>query len=195
MPAVERAGPVSARVNGNQAPGMMALNLAVDTAIDQANNGLGVSVVGVSNTSTSSGMLAYYGEKLATAGLVGVIVATSPEGVAVRAGAAPVFGTNPMCFAFPRPAVKRPAAGDRCRRHCTAHRPAVSRARQHDTAAARGTGADVAHVPASCCAMCPHNAAQSRPTGTTARRIPCKLSKNFWAPPHTYPLSLSVFNQ
>ena len=35
MPAVERAGPVSARVNGNQAPGMMALNLAVDTAIAQ----------------------------------------------------------------------------------------------------------------------------------------------------------------
>jgi LDH2 family malate/lactate/ureidoglycolate dehydrogenase len=47
-------------------------------------------------------MLAYYGDSIAKQGLVGIIIATSPELVTIKPGARGVFGTNPICFAVPR---------------------------------------------------------------------------------------------
>ena len=81
---------------------MLALQLAVDTATAKAKAGGGMALVGVHSTTTSSGMLAYYGERLAAQGLVGILAATSPEFVSMVPGGDGVFGTNPICFAFPQ---------------------------------------------------------------------------------------------
>lgn len=100
-PLLTRDTPLSAVVDGRQAPGMLALRLAVDTAASKARAGGGLAIVGVNSTSTSSGMLAFFGERLAATGLVGILFATSPEFVSMVPGGAGVFGTNPVCFAFP----------------------------------------------------------------------------------------------
>jgi len=100
-PTVERGWfwQSAAVVNGNQAPGMLALVKAVDLAV--AKSAGGVASVGVYNTSTSSGQLAYYGARAAKAGRIVIITANSPEFVAAKAGAKASFGTNPLCFACP----------------------------------------------------------------------------------------------
>lgn len=100
-PEVERDAASSAVVNGHQCPGMLALVKACDLACDKAKAAGGIAIVGVHNTSTSSGQLAFYGARIAAKGMIGIILANSPEFVAPKAGAKPVFGTNPMCFAVP----------------------------------------------------------------------------------------------
>lgn len=98
-PKMERETPTSAVINGMQAPGMLSLKLAVDVAVAKSKGG--VASVGLYNTSTSSGQLAYYGARAAEAGRVVIITANSPEFVAAKAGAKATFGTNPLCFACP----------------------------------------------------------------------------------------------
>mmetsp|Transcript_32910 Transcript_32910/g.65574 ORF Transcript_32910/g.65574 Transcript_32910/m.65574 type:complete len:369 (+) Transcript_32910:105-1211(+) len=102
---VERESAVGAVVNGNQRSGMSALSKAVDLAVVKATakGGPRVAVVGTYNTCTSTGMLAYYAAKLGEAGLVGIVLAQSPELVAPSGGSKPVFGTNPICVAVPGP--------------------------------------------------------------------------------------------
>lgn len=98
-PIVTKDTPQSAVIDGNQAPGMLALSKAVDLAMVKAKGG--IATVGVHNTSTSSGQLAYYGKKAADNGFIVIITANSPEFVAAKAGASATFGTNPLCFACP----------------------------------------------------------------------------------------------
>ena len=100
-PTVERETDTSAVVNANQAPGMLAAVTAADLSAAKAlvHN---VAVVSAYNTSTSSGQLAFYAERQAKKGLVCIALANSPEFVAPSAGAAPVFGTNPLAVAVPR---------------------------------------------------------------------------------------------
>ncbi|KAJ8602524.1 hypothetical protein CTAYLR_001303 [Chrysophaeum taylorii] len=98
-PVVERVTDTSSVLNGMQSPGMLALKAAVDIAITKSKGG--VATVGVYNTSTSSGQLAWYGAQAAKAGRVVIITANSPEFVAAKPGAKASFGTNPLCFACP----------------------------------------------------------------------------------------------
>ena len=98
-PQVERETASSAVINGHQSPGMLALTKAVDLACAKSKGG--VASVGVYNTSTSSGQLAFYGERAAKQGRIVIITANSPEFVAAKAGANASFGTNPLCFACP----------------------------------------------------------------------------------------------
>jgi (2R)-3-sulfolactate dehydrogenase (NADP+) len=80
---------------------MLALVKAVDLAVTKAKAQGGIATVGVHNTSTSSGQLAYYGKRAAAQGMIVIITANSPEFVAAKAGASATFGTNPLCFACP----------------------------------------------------------------------------------------------
>lgn len=98
-PIVTKDTPQSAVIDGQQAPGMLALSMAVELAMVKAKGG--IATVGVHNTSTSSGQLAYYGKKAADKGFIVVITANSPEFVAAKPGASATFGTNPLCFACP----------------------------------------------------------------------------------------------
>lgn len=63
-----------------------------------------IAIVGAYNTSTSSGQLAYYAERMAKRGVIGLCMANSPEFVAAAAGGKPIFGTNPIAFGIPNAA-------------------------------------------------------------------------------------------
>ena len=55
-----------------------------------------IGIVGTWNTSQSCGALGFYTEKIASAGLVGLVFATSPEFVAPHGAKQPILGTNPI---------------------------------------------------------------------------------------------------
>jgi (2R)-3-sulfolactate dehydrogenase (NADP+) len=52
--------------------------------------------------SYSAGVVGWYVQRMAAAGLIGLGFANSPSAVAPAPGASPFFGTNPMAFAIPR---------------------------------------------------------------------------------------------
>lgn len=99
---IERETLVSAVVNANQAPGMLAAVTAADLAVSKIKSSkLPISIVTAYNTSTSSGQLAFYVERIASQGFVGIAMANSPEFVAAAPGGKPVYGTNPLAVGIP----------------------------------------------------------------------------------------------
>jgi (2R)-3-sulfolactate dehydrogenase (NADP+) len=54
--------------------------------------------------SYSAGVVGWFVQRMAAAGLIGIGFANSPSAVAPAPGASPFFGTNPMAFALPRSA-------------------------------------------------------------------------------------------
>jgi LDH2 family malate/lactate/ureidoglycolate dehydrogenase len=101
-PVVERDTPASAVVNANQAPGMLAAVRAADLAVAKTQEGgSAIAIVSAYNTGTSSGQLAYYVERMARSGVVGIALANSPEFVAAAPGGRRVFGTNPLAVGVP----------------------------------------------------------------------------------------------
>jgi LDH2 family malate/lactate/ureidoglycolate dehydrogenase len=112
-PTVERNTPTSAVVNANQSPGMLAAVMAADLAVEKVKASEGpIAIVGAKNTSTSSGQLAFYARRMAEQGVVGVVLANSPEFVAAAAGGDGVFGTNPIAFGIPQPDGEPPLTFD-----------------------------------------------------------------------------------
>jgi len=99
-PTIEFNSAVGARVNGNQAMSMVVLERGVRLAIEkaQASN---IGIVGTYNTSQSCGALGFYTEKIASQGLIGIIMATSPEFVAPFGAKQPILGTNPIACGVP----------------------------------------------------------------------------------------------
>ena len=77
----ERDSRLSALLDGNQQAGMLVLSEACLLAAQKAQSH-GFGIVGTNNTSTSTGCLAYYTERLAQQGLIGIVLAQSPEYVA-----------------------------------------------------------------------------------------------------------------
>ena len=101
-PSIERETPTSAVVNGNQSPGMLAAVKAADLAAEKVLASGPIAMVSAYNTSTSSGQLAYYANRIAKKGLVAIVMANSPEFVAPAKGAKACFGTNPIAFGIPQ---------------------------------------------------------------------------------------------
>lgn len=103
-PTIERETATSAVINANQSPGMLAAAMASDLAVSKLEEDIGkgpISIVSAYNTSTSSGQLAYYVERMARKGYIGVAMCNSPEFVSAAQGAKPVFGTNPLAVGIP----------------------------------------------------------------------------------------------
>jgi LDH2 family malate/lactate/ureidoglycolate dehydrogenase len=96
---VVRETPVSALLEGGDQLGYLAAHRATTVAIGKAKQS-GVAMVGA-NDNWLSGMLSYYAEMVAREGLVAMMSAHAGPWVAPHGGAQGVFGTNPMCFAFP----------------------------------------------------------------------------------------------
>lgn len=93
-------GPASARVDGNHGLGQLAMWRATETAIELAR-GAGAAWVAVCNSS-HCGALAYYGLKIADAGMIGLVF-THVDPMVVPFGAKKAFsGTNPICITAPR---------------------------------------------------------------------------------------------
>jgi L-2-hydroxycarboxylate dehydrogenase (NAD+) len=89
----------SAQMDGANVNGYVTSLVAMDKAIALAKKS-GIGVVGLNN-SWFSGMLRYYVERAALAGLVGVHACNSTARVAPFGGMERIFGTNPLAFAFP----------------------------------------------------------------------------------------------
>lgn len=89
----------SAFIDGGNVNGYVTSVLGMDKAIALAKKS-GVGMVGLSN-SWFSGMLRYYVERAAEAGLIGMHVANSTARVAPFGGMDALLGTNPIAFAFP----------------------------------------------------------------------------------------------
>lgn len=79
--------------------GQVAGNLAVETAIRKAKE-FGVAAVGVRN-SNNFGTAGYFGDKAARNGCAALIFANAAPAIAPTGGTKAIFGTNPLCFAFP----------------------------------------------------------------------------------------------
>ena len=61
----------------------------------------GIAVLSIVD-SYSAGVVGWFVQRMAAAGLIGLGFANSPSAVAPAPGASPFFGTNPMAFAIPR---------------------------------------------------------------------------------------------
>ncbi len=91
--------PMSGRFDGGGNNGMVTIFRATELAIEKAR-ATGFGLVGVNNT-WMSGRGAYYVEKIARAGLIGIHTVSSRHLVAPPGGARPAIGTNPISFGFP----------------------------------------------------------------------------------------------
>jgi LDH2 family malate/lactate/ureidoglycolate dehydrogenase len=91
--------PLSARLDGGDRLGYLVAHQATELAIRKALSA-GIAVVGASNT-WYTGMLSYYAEMAAAAGLVSIIASHTAPWVAPHGASEGRFGTNPICFGFP----------------------------------------------------------------------------------------------
>jgi len=92
---------VSAMLDGGNNVGYYAVCKAAELAIAKAEQH-GIAVVGLYR-SHLNGRSAYYIEKIARAGFVGIHTASGPAMVLPHGGRKPAFGTNPIAFGFPKP--------------------------------------------------------------------------------------------
>lgn len=98
-PKIVHETPVSALVDGGNTVGMLAVDAATDLVVERASEH-GFGVVGVHN-SWMTGRSAYYVERIAAEGLIGVHTAATFPIVAPPGAAERAIGTNPIAFAFP----------------------------------------------------------------------------------------------
>ncbi len=99
-PAVERVAQAAVRVDARDGFAYPALNLAVEE-LCRLTPGTGVAVAAVTN-SHHFGAAGYHVERLARAGLIGLVFGNSPKAIAPWGGFKAIFGTNPIAFAAPR---------------------------------------------------------------------------------------------
>jgi Malate/L-lactate dehydrogenase len=102
-PIITRETAISAVIDAQQLPGMIAAITASDMVVQKViSSKLPIAIVCTHNTSTSSGQLAYYVERIAHEhNMIGIAMCNSPEFVAAAPGAKPVFGTNPIAVSIP----------------------------------------------------------------------------------------------
>lgn len=97
---VERDTKLSQLINAGANPAPLVSQQATDVVIQKAKEH-GFAIVGVHNTFSSNGAQAYYTERIAKEDLIGIVMARSPGSTAPFNSIDPLFGTNPIGFAFP----------------------------------------------------------------------------------------------
>lgn len=101
VPQVERKAPAFLRVDAGHGFAYPALDRAIEALVPLAAD-TGIAAAGVVH-SHHCGQLARHVERLAERGSVALMVANTPKAMAPWGGATPLFGTNPIAFAAPRP--------------------------------------------------------------------------------------------
>jgi len=86
-------------LNANLAFGQVAAQHAMDIGIEKAKK-YGISLVGIRNSNTF-GAAGYFGYQAALEGMATLIFANAAPAIAPTGGNKSIFGTNPLCFAFP----------------------------------------------------------------------------------------------
>ncbi|MCL2440004.1 MAG: Ldh family oxidoreductase [Alphaproteobacteria bacterium] len=97
---IERETPVSMLIDGAKNIGIVVADKMTDIAIEKAKKS-GLAIVASHNTFSSNGAQAYYVEKIAAQDLIGIMCSRSPGTVAPFGSIDPLFGTNPVGYAFP----------------------------------------------------------------------------------------------
>ncbi len=97
--AVTHRGPSSLLIDADRGFAYPALDAALEEGIPAARE-TGAAVLGIAN-SHHCGALSVQVEKIAQAGLVGIMFANAPKAIAPWGASTPVFGTNPIAFAAP----------------------------------------------------------------------------------------------
>ena len=105
---IEILGPAAGRVDGDRGLGQLVMRRATDQAIELAQSA-GTAWVAVSNSS-HCGALAYYGLRIAEAGMIGLVFSHVDPMVLPHGSKEPFCGTNPICITAPRAAS---GSGDR----------------------------------------------------------------------------------
>jgi LDH2 family malate/lactate/ureidoglycolate dehydrogenase len=91
---------LSALLDGGKNAGMVAMNRALELALEKAREH-GAGIVGTRNTRTSTGAIGYYANQIARAGYIGLAFSGSGEYVAMHGSYEPIFGTNPLAIGVP----------------------------------------------------------------------------------------------
>lgn len=97
---VEKETKLSQIIDARANPAILAASAAVLAAIKKAKKH-GAGFIGIRNTFSSNGAQAYYVEKIAKEGLIGIMCSRSPSSTAAFGSIEPLFGTNPIGVAFP----------------------------------------------------------------------------------------------
>jgi len=98
--AVQHVGPSSLRVDAGLGFAYPAMEAALQAGIPLAEE-TGIAIMGIAN-SHHCGALSIQVEKIAKAGLIGLMVANAPKAIAPWGAKEPLFGTNPIAFATPQ---------------------------------------------------------------------------------------------
>ena len=98
--SVRALQPASLRIDADHGFAFPALDAALDTGLPVASE-LGIAVMGVTN-SHHCGALSVQVDRIARAGLIGLMFANTPKAIAPWGSSTAIFGTNPIAFAVPR---------------------------------------------------------------------------------------------
>ena len=99
-PSITSVKPATVHINANHGFAYPALDLAIKTLPDLANE-YGISAAGISH-SHHSGQAGYHVQRLAEQGVIALMFGNSPQAIAPWGSTTPVYGTNPLAFAAPR---------------------------------------------------------------------------------------------
>ncbi|MBP9817215.1 Ldh family oxidoreductase [Candidatus Shapirobacteria bacterium] len=91
---------LSSLLDGAHNQGMVVMKKAVETAILKAKEH-GFGIVGINNTSTSTGAIGYFARQIAKENLIGFVFAGSPPSVNYHGSYQAIFGTNPFAIGVP----------------------------------------------------------------------------------------------
>jgi LDH2 family malate/lactate/ureidoglycolate dehydrogenase len=98
-PRITRETAATALVDGGRGPGQVAGVFAADFAVRKAREA-GACAVGIVNSSDIF-MLAYYADRMARAGVVGIVMTNAPPLVHPHGGTERILGTNPIAIGIP----------------------------------------------------------------------------------------------
>lgn len=99
-PVVASMSETVALIDGRGSQGVLVAQRCADEAIERALRH-GAAMVAGTGFSGSTGVLGYFTEQAARAGLVAVAMCNSEASVAPAGGIDPILGTNPLALSFP----------------------------------------------------------------------------------------------
>ena len=100
VPTVDQVSPSGLVVDARSGFAQAAIAVGTERLIPLAR-ATGIAAMAIRNGGNCL-LVGHYVERIAAAGLVAMAFVTSPKSMAPWGGAKPVFGTNPMAFAWPR---------------------------------------------------------------------------------------------
>ncbi len=100
IPQITRPFPASIHVDAGHGFAYPALDAALEVGLPAARE-MGIAIMTVTR-SHHCGALSVQVDRIAQAGLIGLMVANAPKAIAPWGGAEALFGTNPIAFSVPR---------------------------------------------------------------------------------------------